>query len=120
MFEQPRPRLRGANLPLRSVDDTCHDVRRDLGELVADHTSEITAFAADTARTQHDRRLVAVPAIPWIETGYGIGDQLSKIRGREIDFGTRVGHDLRYPAVIGVIYRLKDRYETELEIEEAR
>ncbi len=89
----------------------------ELGELVADDSNGIAAFAVETSRVHHDRRLTPAPVIPWIETQYGIGDQLGKIQGREIDFGTRVGHDVRYPVVVGVTYRLKDRYETELKIE---
>ena len=36
---------------------------------------------------------LALPAIPWLETAYQIGDRLGKVQGREIDLGTRVGHD---------------------------
>ncbi len=89
----------------------------DLGDLVADDSDGIAVFAAETSKAHHDRRLTSAPVIPWLETEYGIGDQLGKIQGREIDFGTRIGHDVRYPAVVGVTYRLKDRYETELKIE---
>lgn len=89
----------------------------DLGDLVADDTAEIAAFAAEHAKVDHDRRLLTLPAIPWLETRFAIGDRLSKVEGREIDFGTQVGHDTHYPVVVGVTYRLKGGYETELEIE---
>ncbi len=89
----------------------------DLGDLVADDSDRIAAFAAQHAAAHHDRRLFTLPAIPWVETQYAIGDQLGKIEGREIDLGTRIGHDVRYPVVVGVTHRLKDGYETELQIE---
>ncbi len=87
----------------------------DLGR---DDTEAARALAEEMAETMQDRRVHATPAIPWIDTGYTIGDRIAGIRGQGISLATTVGAVPRYPSVVGKRYRLAGgRYETELLLE---
>ncbi len=60
----------------------------------------------------------AAPAIPWLDTTFGIGDRIAGVRGQEISLAATIGASARYPSVVGKRYRLANgRYETELLLE---
>lgn len=78
-----------------------------------DDSGAIASLAEQLARTNQDRQVRVAPAIPWIETGYGLGDQITEIRGRQLRFATARGAGTRYPAVLERRFVLTDgRYET--------
>jgi len=80
-----------------------------------DDTTAIELLAEQLARTNQDRRVRVAPTIPWIETGYAIGDRISEIRGRNLRFDTTIGCERRWPAVLERRFVLREgRYETEL------
>jgi len=80
-----------------------------------DDSPMIAALAEQLASANQDRRVHVVPAIPWIETDYELGDRITDIRGRDIRFATVSGPLLRYPAVLARKFIMRDgRYDTEL------
>lgn len=80
-----------------------------------DDREAIGKWAASLAKANQGRRVQAVPRIPWIETGYRIGDRITEIRGRHLLMATTLAPDRHYPAVIGRRFVLAEgRYETEL------
>ncbi|NLX12496.1 MAG: hypothetical protein GXY44_02435 [Phycisphaerales bacterium] len=80
-----------------------------------DDTAAIGALARRLAVTNQDRAVRAAPVIPWVETGYALGDRIEGIYGRHLRFATAVGPEPRYPSVLGRKFRLENgRYETEL------
>jgi hypothetical protein len=82
-----------------------------------DDWTGITAWAERLARAGQERRVSALPAIPWIETGYALGDRICEIRGRHVRFNTTAGSEARFPAVLERRFVLRDgAYETELVI----
>lgn len=90
------------------------------GEDERDDTDEIEQFAEWLAGVYQDRQVQVLPVIPWVETGYGIGDQIAEVRGRLLRLATRVGAEQQYPAVVERRFYLQDgRYETELKLEAA-
>lgn len=85
------------------------------GTEARDDTQAIAGMAYWLAKATQDRQVQVTPAIPWIETGYAIGDRVSEVAGRELRFATRVGSELQYPAVLERRFVLVDgRYDTEL------
>ncbi len=79
-----------------------------------DDSAAISDLARQMAETNQDRAVRAAPVIPWIETGYALGDRIEGIYGRHLRFATALGGE-RYPTVLGRRFRLEDgRYETEL------
>lgn len=82
-----------------------------------DDSASAGELARHLADSMQDRRIEAAPVIPWIETGYALGDRIAEIRGRQLRFCTRAGHESGYPAVIGrrFVWR-EQRYETELKL----
>jgi hypothetical protein len=73
--------------------------------------------AGQLAELMQDKCIEAKPVIPWIETGYALGDRISEIRGRQLRFSTRVGGEQAYPGILGRRYIWREqRYETELEL----
>jgi hypothetical protein len=80
-----------------------------------DDTAEIESLAEKLARINQDRQVYVAPVIPWLETGYAIGDRIAEIRGRHLRFATTVGAQQRWPAVIERRFVWREgRYETEL------
>lgn len=94
------------------------DVLRGLlpvGDGRRDDSAAIAAYARQLALAGQDRRVSVLPAIPWIETCYGLGDRISEIRGRQLRFATATGSQTRYPAVLERCFMLRDGcYETRL------
>lgn len=85
----------------------------EAGEDERDDSVAAESLAEWLARTRQDRQVRVSPAIPWIETGYGIGDRITEIAGRCVRFATTVGAEAGYPAVTERRYVLQDgRYET--------
>jgi len=83
-----------------------------------------SAAAAELARwlvcSRQDRQVQAAPVIPWIETGYAIGDRITEIAGRGVRFATTQGSEVQYPSVIERRFVLEDgRYETRLTLRAA-
>ncbi len=79
-----------------------------------DDSEAIGDLARQLAVTNQDRAVRAAPVIPWIETGYALGDRIEGIYGRHLRFATILGSE-RYPTVLGRRFRLDGgRYETEL------
>jgi len=78
-----------------------------------DDSAALAALADQIARTNQDREVRVAPAIPWIETGYALGDRITEIRGRQVRFATARGSGTRYPAVLERRIVLNGgRYET--------
>ena len=73
-----------------------------------DDSAAIQALARWLAETRQDRQVRVAPAIPWIETGYAIGDRVTEIAGRCLRFATTVGSDTQYPAVTERRFVLRD------------
>jgi len=85
------------------------------GELERDDSNAISALAEQLAGVNQDRQVRVLPVIPWIETDYALGDQITEIRGRQLRFATTRGAERRWPAVLERRFRLNDgRYETSL------
>jgi len=86
-----------------------------MGPVEQDDSEAIARLAERLARTNQDRQVKVLPAIPWIETGYALGDRISEIRGREVRFATAMGAGMRWPSILEREFVLKDgRYETRL------
>jgi hypothetical protein len=80
-----------------------------------DDSEAIVELAEQLARSNQDRQVRGTPAIPWIETGYALGDRITEIRGRQLRFATARGATARYPAVLERRFALRDGvYETVL------
>lgn len=80
-----------------------------------DDSAAITAHAERLARTGQQRQVSALPAIPWVETSYDLGDRISEIRGRHMRFNTIAGPEPTFPAVLERRFLLHEgRYETQL------
>jgi len=80
-----------------------------------DDTEAIATLARQLAEINQDREVRVLPMIPWIETGYAIGDRIAEVRGRHLRFATTMGSQTEYPAVIERRFVLQDsRYETVL------
>jgi hypothetical protein len=92
------------------------DVLADLGDSAErDDTAAIEALADEAASGGNAHEVRGVPMIPWIETGYRIGDRISEIRGRQVRLAMNEGVSQRCPAVVGRRFVLRDgAYETEL------
>ncbi len=86
-----------------------------MGPVERDDSAAIARVAEQLARANQDRQVRVLPAIPWIETGYELGDRISEIRGRQIGFATVTGAGTRWPSVLGRQFILHaGRYETQL------
>lgn len=80
-----------------------------------DDREALQGLADYLATVNQDRQVRVLPAIPWVETGYAMGDQITEIRGRHLRFPTRSPDRTHWPAVIERRFVLRDgRYETEL------
>jgi len=80
-----------------------------------DDSESIMELAEQLAKSIQDRQVQGTPAIPWIETGYALGDRITEIRGRQLRFATARGAGARYPAVLERRFTLRDGvYETVL------
>ncbi len=80
-----------------------------------DDIEAIASMAESLARANQDRAVRVAPTIPWIETGYAMGDRITEIRGRQLRFATTLGAEARWPAVLERRFVLRDgRYETML------
>lgn len=78
-----------------------------------DDSAAVAELARWLASTHQDRQVRVAPAIPWIETGYAIGDRVTEITGRSVRFSTRQGSERQYPSVTERRFVLQDgRYET--------
>lgn len=76
------------------------------------------AAAIGIARRESDRRILATPAVPWLDRTFSIGDAIEQVRGRGISFVTRTEGRSRGPSVVGKRYRFGGgRWETELVLE---
>ena len=98
--------------------DVLAQVNPEATDIGRDDTSSAEDLARRLAWQFQDRRVEGAPAIPWLETGYVIGDRIAGVRGQGLSFATQVGDEAEYPAVVGVKWRLAGgRYETELALE---
>jgi hypothetical protein len=78
-----------------------------------DDSQAVNGLARWLAHARQDRQVRVSPAIPWIETGYAIGDRITEIAGRCLGFATTVGCGAQYPSVTERRYVLRDGlYET--------
>lgn len=85
-----------------------------------DDSAVAANLAVWLARSRQDRDVRVAPAIPWIETGYAIGERISEIAGRYLRFATTSGADMQYPCVVERRFVLQDeRYDTVLTLEAA-
>ncbi|UCD28526.1 MAG: hypothetical protein JSV03_15830 [Planctomycetota bacterium] len=83
------------------------------GSVERDDTTLIESLVRQLAHRNQDRRIRVAPTIPWLETGYALGDRIAEIRGRHLRFTTTVGAEQQYPSVVErrFVWR-DDRYET--------
>lgn len=88
----------GTTNALASVNPNATDID-------VDDTSAIVAFATSLAEREQDRRVVASPEIPWLDSTFAIGDEIERIRGRGVSFVTRADDVTLGPVVIGKRYR---------------
>ncbi|MHC4445642.1 MAG: hypothetical protein ACYTBZ_01520 [Planctomycetota bacterium] len=80
-----------------------------------DDTPAIESLAEKLAHINQDRQVYIAPSIPWLETGYALGDRIAEIRGRHLRFSTTIGAERHWPAVIARRFVWREwRYETEL------
>lgn len=80
-----------------------------------DDSQAIAAFAEALRESSSGRGVRAVPAIPWVETAYGLGDRITEIRGRQIRLALGSQSAPRWPAVLERRFVLRDGcYETVL------
>jgi len=85
------------------------------GQVERDDSDAISVLAEQLARANQDREVRVLPTIPWIETRYALGDQITEIRGRQLRFATTRGSGTRWPSVLERRFRLSGgRYETSL------
>lgn len=97
-----------------NTDNVLRDVT-SVSPLERDDTASIESTVRRLALVNQERDVRVAPAIPWLETGYAIGDRISEIRGRHLRFATTAGVEPRYPAVLERRFALMDgRYETVL------
>lgn len=78
-----------------------------------DDSGRVAELARWLALTRQDRQVQVAPAIPWIETGYAMGDRITEIAGRYLRLPTTVGSQTQYPCVIERKFTIQDgRYDT--------
>ncbi|MEE9293514.1 MAG: hypothetical protein V3W34_00915 [Phycisphaerae bacterium] len=103
----------GTTNVLAAVNPGATDVDRD-------DSAAIEQVARDLASRLQDRRVIASPAVPWLDTDFGIGDQITAIRGRGVSLVTRQDEASMGPSVVGKRYRFNGgRWETVLMLEHA-
>ena len=86
-----------------------------MSEVERDDSDAVSALAEQLARANQDREVRVLPTIPWLETRYALGDQITEIRGRQLRFATTRGTKRRWPAVLERRFTLSSgRYETSL------
>jgi hypothetical protein len=84
-------------------------------DIEVDDTDAIGRFADSLRRSLQDRRVIASPVIPWLDTAFAIGDEIEKVRGRGVSLTTREDGRTLGPVVVGKRYRFGGgRWETEL------
>ena len=84
-------------------------------DIEVDDTSAIVAFAASLAEREQDRRVIASPEIPWLDSTFAVGDEIERIRGRGVSFVTRADDVTLGPVVIGKRHRFRGgRWSTSL------
>ncbi len=90
------------------------------GSDAAAERDDSAAIAAEAARLGAERgavRVVSVPAIPWVETGYVLGDRIAELCGRQLRLSMGAGTAGPWPVVMERGFVLREgRYETELEV----
>jgi hypothetical protein len=78
-----------------------------------DDSAAVALLAEWLARTRQDRQVRITPTIPWIETGYAVGERIAELAGRSLRFATTVGAETQYPSITERRFTLHDgRYET--------
>ncbi len=110
-----------------------YNVIHSTSALRSDHeTSEIKRDDSDDAsyeaiarRAANETPPLAGPlTIPKIVNTWKLGDRITKIAGREMSLQTNIGNEAgegkRYPAVVGIEYKLDSRQETILHLSDDR
>jgi len=64
-----------------------------------------------------DWRISSTADIPWIETGYRVGDRISEVEGRGIVFDLLVRGKSRYPEIVSIIHEFGTNHNTKLILE---
>ena len=102
----------------RGTTNVLAGVNPDGDDIEADDTEAIVRFARATADREQDRRVVASPVVPWLDTTFAVGDEIERIRGRGVSFLTREDGVSLGPVIAGKRYRTGGgRWETELLLE---
>ncbi len=93
-------------------------VNAEAGDIEVDDTEAIERFARALAERGQDRRVIASPVVPRLDTAFAIGDEIEKIRGRGVSFLTREDGAAVGPVVVGKRFRTGGgRWDTELLLE---
>ncbi len=93
-------------------------VNPDANDVDRDDSAAIAQYAASLAARGQDRRVIAAPVVPWLDTVFGIGDEIAAVRGRGVSFLTREDDVALGPVVIGKRFRFGGgRWETALVLE---
>ncbi len=97
---------------LATVNPTATDIDRD-------DSAAIGAFAAVLASREADRGVGGSPTLPWLDTQFSIGDEITGVRGRGVSFVTREDTEALGPSVVGKRLRFDGgRWETSLVLEQ--
>ncbi len=108
---------RTSSFHFHSREGTTHALR-DItlaGEEARDDRSAALALVSRLAMAGQAWEVRGLPAIPWIETGYRLGDRVSEVRGQYLRLNTSGGACPAYPVVLERRFVLHgDAYETVL------
>lgn len=113
-----RPRA----LRFHSRQHTTHALRETTLGSEQEHDDTLAArqLAQRMADAGQPWEVRSVPALPWIETGYALGDRITEVRGQYLRLATSGRVDADYPAIVARRYVLRDgRYDTELTLGQA-
>jgi hypothetical protein len=94
------------------------DVNSEEDDIEVDDTEAIERFARGLAERGQDRRVIASPVVPRLDTAFSIGDEIERIHGRGVSFLTREDGAAVGPVVVGKRFRTGGgRWDTELLLE---
>ncbi len=93
-------------------------------QTIRDDTDKAAAHVNALQLAQEFPEIGGDVTIPWIEHGFGIGDQISRIDGRDIELlanaGTPSVETPRYPSVVALEYHCQGRQSTTIKLSDRR
>jgi hypothetical protein len=91
---------------------------------VTDDTDDARAHADGVRRANEAGKFAGSVTIPRLSTAYAVGDKVSGVEGRTIDFRANAagesGESPVYPSVVGLTWHLDGRQETVLTLDDRR